>query len=100
MLSCCISDGADTKSSTTPHLVAGQLQKAGVVLDVVSIGSERDLDLRAISAASGGLYFAPTKLSYALLLTQLEPFLFLSTLFGKVCDEFLSIYLLVWPLSR
>jgi Mg-chelatase subunit ChlD len=33
----CLTDGEDTKSKSKPHLVTGQLQRNGIVLDAIMI---------------------------------------------------------------
>ena len=68
-----LSDGADTKSSTPCWRVAKRLQKAGIVLDAVHVGScEMDDQLHALAKCTGGYVFRPKSIQEALRLHELE----------------------------
>eukprot|EP00463_Aulacantha_scolymantha_P002011 TRINITY_DN2659_c0_g1_i1.p1 TRINITY_DN2659_c0_g1~~TRINITY_DN2659_c0_g1_i1.p1 ORF type:complete len:192 (-),score=18.04 TRINITY_DN2659_c0_g1_i1:2-577(-) len=71
----CLSDGSDTCSKLQPYEVATKLQINKVVVDVIQIGQERDRDLRGIAKATSGFCFAPSSLSNALKLNELETLL-------------------------
>jgi ubiquitin-protein ligase/uncharacterized protein YegL len=76
-----LSDGCNTSknksTSTEPHMVAQNVQRSDIVVDVVQIGEEQNQDrnLRGIARASGGYCFAPRTLADALKLNELETFL-------------------------
>ncbi|CAM9335653.1 unnamed protein product [Laminaria digitata] len=67
-----LSDGKDTKSDSSAHLVCNQLQKAGVLVDSVTVGAERNDCLKCLSLATSGYAFHPTSLRQALRLSELE----------------------------
>eukprot|EP00752_Nemacystus_decipiens_P013348 g11818.t1 len=67
-----LSDGNDTKSRMTAHGLCGRLQKAGVVVDSITVGKERNERLKCLSLATGGYAFHPTTLRSALRLNEQE----------------------------
>eukprot|EP00903_Cladosiphon_okamuranus_P014066 g13074.t1 len=67
-----LSDGNDTKSSTTAHGVCGRLQKVGVIVDSITVGKEKNLRLKCLSLATSGYAFHPTTLRAALRLNEQE----------------------------
>lgn len=72
----CLSDGADSKSVTnTPDGVAWNLLQDGIALDSISLGSEYNQSLKAVSHILGCYRFHPESLANALAICELEPFL-------------------------
>eukprot|EP01124_Arcella_intermedia_P030791 TRINITY_DN6808_c0_g1_i1.p1 TRINITY_DN6808_c0_g1~~TRINITY_DN6808_c0_g1_i1.p1 ORF type:complete len:797 (+),score=227.71 TRINITY_DN6808_c0_g1_i1:2-2392(+) len=72
----CLSDGADTCSSTVPWQLAKLLQSKNIVLDVIMIGEGvSNSTLKALAKATGGYAFAPTTLKSALKINELETLL-------------------------
>ncbi|KAK7973177.1 hypothetical protein PG988_007311 [Apiospora saccharicola] len=75
----CISDGLDNKSMTnTAADVCWRLRQTNIVVDSVSLGMEKNGDLRTMSYLLGGYRFHPTTLANALAICELEPFLSLT----------------------
>ncbi|KAK8073446.1 hypothetical protein PG994_004345 [Apiospora phragmitis] len=75
----CISDSLDNKSITnTAADVCWRLRQADIVVDSVSLGQERNSDLRPLSYLLGAYRFHPTTLANALAICELEPFLSLT----------------------
>lgn len=71
-----LTDGADTASRTEARDVCAALQREGVVVDSVVIGSEIEKHtLRAISVATGGCAFHPKSIDEALRLFETETIL-------------------------
>lgn len=73
-----LTDGEDTNSTIQAHEVSAALQRDGVVVDSVVIGSElKDIstELRAISIATGGCAFHPKSINGALRLFETETIL-------------------------
>jgi ubiquitin-protein ligase/uncharacterized protein YegL len=72
----CLSDGADTCSTSTPWQLAQQLQSKNIVLDVIMIGEGvSNSTLKALAKSTGGYAFAPTTLKSALKINELETLL-------------------------
>ncbi|CAM9659743.1 unnamed protein product, partial [Hapterophycus canaliculatus] len=67
-----LSDGNDTKSTTRASAVCGRLQKAGVLVDSITVGKERNEALKCLSLATGGYAFHPKTLRAALRLNEQE----------------------------
>jgi ubiquitin-protein ligase len=71
----CLSDGANTTGCTRPEMIAAQLQKHGIVVDAIQIGSAvADQYLQGIVCSTNGYWFTPTKLTGALQICELETF--------------------------
>ncbi|CBJ28324.1 conserved unknown protein [Ectocarpus siliculosus] len=67
-----LSDGKDTKSTISAHAVCGRLQKVGVIVDSITVGTEKNNQLKCLSLATGGYAFHPMTLRAALRLNELE----------------------------
>ncbi|CAN0508733.1 unnamed protein product, partial [Scytosiphon promiscuus] len=52
--------------------VCNHLQRAGVLVDSVTVGAERNEALKCLSLATSGYAFHPTSLRQALRLSELE----------------------------
>ncbi|KAK8071273.1 hypothetical protein PG997_011476 [Apiospora hydei] len=75
----CISDGLDTSSSTTTSAaVLNDIQRAGIVVDSISLGGGDKNYLMNMSHRLGGYLFQPKTLLQALTICELEPFLSLT----------------------
>lgn len=59
-------------SQYTQHSVCGRLQKVGVIVDSITVGTEKNLRLKCLSLATGGYAFHPTTLRAALRLNEQE----------------------------
>jgi ubiquitin-protein ligase len=71
----CLSDGRDTCSEHEPYQVLKRMHDAGVTLDLIQIGQDRDAFLAAMTGATGGVYYAPKSPQEALRLNELETIL-------------------------
>lgn len=52
--------------------MCGRLQKVGVIVDSITVGTEKNLRLKGLSLATGGYAFQPTTLRAALRLNEQE----------------------------
>lgn len=60
--------------TTTKYVssVCGRLQKVGVIVDSITVGTEKNDQLKCLSLATGGYAFHPMTLRAALRLNELE----------------------------
>ena len=65
----------DTNSKALAFEVAQKMQSGGIVLDAITIGRERDHNLKGMAKSSGGYCFAPDTLNQAMQLSELETYL-------------------------
>jgi uncharacterized protein YegL len=70
-----LTDGDDNKSNTSVADLAHALSDADVVLDALTIATERSPDLRALTHLTGGYAIQPASLEDGLSTMQLETFL-------------------------
>lgn len=68
-----LSDGVDTKSSAVPWKVARNLQRDGIVLDAIHVGTQpMDAELHMLAKCTGGYVFKPQTVRDALRINELE----------------------------
>ncbi|KAK4500447.1 hypothetical protein PRZ48_008636 [Zasmidium cellare] len=70
-----LSDGVDTKSTSTSQEIAWDLFQKDILLDSISLGTESNLELKSVSQTLGCYRFHPTSVSNGLAICELEPFL-------------------------
>lgn len=71
----CLSDGEDTKSSTSASEVYRILRQNNIVVDSICIGDESNDDLKTISHLLGSYCFKPEDMTSALAICEMEPML-------------------------